>query len=111
MDFFADGLAFRLRETAQCLLYRLGVRVNIECVLSEFPGNTWHVGWFPCKYFPALTEELDEHAFLCVREVIRHIGAFLRVRRLDLRLRRLLRGLELFIGRFSCVDKWLLVVD
>ena len=62
--FFADGLALRLQKATQRLLHRFSVRVDIECVLSKFPRNTWHVGWFPCKYFPALTEELDERAFL-----------------------------------------------
>ncbi|KAK1642026.1 hypothetical protein QYE76_059831 [Lolium multiflorum] len=36
--------------------------------LRACPGNTWHVGWLPCKYFLALTEELDERAFLCDSE-------------------------------------------
>jgi hypothetical protein len=34
-------------------------------VLNEFPGNPWHVGRTPGEDFPALTEELDERAFLC----------------------------------------------
>ena len=40
MNFCAHGLALRLREASQCLLDRFGVGVNIECLLSEFPGNT-----------------------------------------------------------------------
>jgi hypothetical protein len=63
-NLFADCFSLWLRKPAHRLLYWFGFWVNIEGVLSEFRGNTWHVGWFPCKYFPALTEELDERAIL-----------------------------------------------
>ena len=43
---------------------RLKFWINIEGVLSEFPRYTWHVGGFPCKDVPVLTDELDERAFL-----------------------------------------------
>jgi hypothetical protein len=46
--------------------------VDVKFVLGEFPRDTWHVGWFPCKDVSILTEELDERAFLCGREVCSH---------------------------------------
>src|SRR5918994_100522 len=33
-------------------------------MLSQSPGNTWHVSGLPCKNVPVLTEELDERFFL-----------------------------------------------
>jgi hypothetical protein len=39
------------------MLDRFGFGVNIEGVLSKFPGNTWHFRWVPFKYFAALMEE------------------------------------------------------
>ena len=41
-------------------------------MLGEFPGDTWHVSWAPCEDAPMLPEELDEHAFLCLREADAH---------------------------------------
>ena len=38
-------------------------------MLGEFSRDTWHVRWLPCKEIPILTDELDERAFLFVREV------------------------------------------
>jgi hypothetical protein len=40
----------------------------MEFVLSEFPRDTRHVGWLPCKDVTVLTEELGERAFLCLGE-------------------------------------------
>jgi hypothetical protein len=34
-------------------------------MLGEFPGDAWHISWTPGKHPSVLTEELDEHAFLC----------------------------------------------
>ena len=38
--------------------------VDSQTVLSQPPGNTWHVRRFPCKNVPILTNEYDELAFL-----------------------------------------------
>ena len=38
--------------------------VNLQTVLSQLPGHTWHVRRFPCEDVPVLTEELDERFFL-----------------------------------------------
>ena len=111
MYFFTDGFAFRLREAAQSLFYRFSIRVNIECVLSEFPGNACHVGWLPCKNLPALTEELDERAFLCFSKVIQHVNLLRQVHRVDLCLGGLCLSVE-FVGCFlSSIIDWLRVVD
>ena len=53
-------------------------------MLGKFPGYSWHIGWTPCEDFPALTEELDERAFLCAVQVGRDERRLLRVRRVDL---------------------------
>jgi hypothetical protein len=77
--------------------------------LSEFPGNTWHVVCFPCKYFLALTEELDERVVLCDSEICRHIECFLRVRGMHLLFLCFLCNVEFvgfyipIIGRRLCV--------
>jgi hypothetical protein len=41
-------------------------------VLGEFSGDAWHICWTPSEHPLVLTEELDECAFLCWREKIRH---------------------------------------
>ena len=53
-------------------------------MLGEFPRNTWHVSWTPRKYFPVLTEELDERAFLCDRQTRGYIDCLGRVGRVHL---------------------------
>src|SRR4051794_39425499 len=97
MDFCAHSDALWFRVSAHFLLYSYGVGIDIECVLGELPGDAWHVGWFSCKYLPALTEELDEHAFLCIGKGLRHIDGFRRILRVELHLLCLLNGVE-FIG-------------
>jgi hypothetical protein len=51
--------------------------IHIECVLDEFPMNTWHVSWTPGENFPLLMAELNEHAFLCGVEVGRNGGCLI----------------------------------
>ena len=53
-----------LVETAEELPDRFELRINVECVLSEFPRYTWNVRRFPCTDVLILTDELDERAFL-----------------------------------------------
>ena len=67
----------------------------MKCVLGEFPGYSWHVGWTPCEDFPALTEELDERAFLYGREAFRHQSGLGGVRRVDLMRPGVTAGVEL----------------
>ena len=76
------------------------VEIDIKCVLGEFPGYSRHVSWTPGKDFPALTEELDERAFLCWREAFRHEGSLGRVRRVDLMCPVITAGVELCFGYF-----------
>ena len=61
---FTDSLTSFFIEAAEELLDWFKLRINVECVLSEFPQYTWHVRRFPCKDVPVLTDELDERAFL-----------------------------------------------
>jgi hypothetical protein len=42
----------------------------MKVVLSEFPRYTQHVRWLPCEDVSVLTEELDEHAFVCGARVL-----------------------------------------
>ena len=89
-----------LRQSSDGLLDWLGVWKDVECVLGEFPGNSWHVHRTPGEDFPALTEEFDERAFLCGAEVVgdqRRLGG---VRRMDLHLLCVDDGVE---GHVRCV--------
>ena len=63
-------------------------------MLGKFPGYSWHISWTPCEDFPALTEELDERAFLCAAQICCDEGRFLRVRRMDLYFLRVFGGIE-----------------
>ena len=79
---------------------RPNIRVDMKCVLDEFPGYSWHVGWAPCKDFPALTEELEEHGFLFRSEILRHKSGLGGVRRVDLMRSGVAAGVELDFGSF-----------
>ena len=86
------------------------VGVDVECVLGEFPGYSWHVGWAPCKDFPALMEELDERAFLFRSEIFRHESGLGGVHRVDLMRSGVTAGVELNIGNFlACIGKNIVV--
>ena len=65
VDFFANGPVLRFRKTPEGLFDWSGLRAYFKCVLGEFSGYAWHVRRTPSEYFPMLTEELDERAFLC----------------------------------------------
>ena len=83
---FADRFGSWLGQSLDGLLDGLGIWRDIECVLGEFPGNSWHVRRTPGEDFPPLTEEFDERAFLCGAEVVgdqRRLGG---IRRMDLHL-------------------------
>ena len=84
VDFFTDGLTLWFSKTLEGLFYWSSLRAYFKCVLGEFSGYTWHVSWTPCKYFPVLTEEFDERAFLCDRQVSGHDGRFGGIRRVHL---------------------------
>ena len=55
--------------------------------------------WTPCEDFPALTEKLDERAFLCGREAFRHEGGLGGVRWVDLMRPGVAASVKL---RFGC---------
>ena len=88
-----------LGDASHCLPDWSDVGVDVECVLGEFPGYSWHVSWTTCEDFPALTEELDERAFLCGREAFRHEGGLGRICWVDLMRPGVTAGVEL---RFGC---------
>lgn len=79
MNFFAYSFSLRLREATEGLLHGFCGGVDVESVLSEFPGNTRHVRWLPCEYFPALTEEPDERAFLCLWHALGDVDDLCRI--------------------------------
>ena len=89
-----------LGDASHCLPDWPDVGIDVECVLGEFPGYSWHVGWAPCEDFPALTEELDERAFLFRTEIFRHESGLGGVRRVDLMRSGVTAGVELNFGNF-----------
>src|SRR3954463_7473534 len=62
--FFSNSLSSLLIKPTEVLFHWFILRIHIKCVLSELPRYTRHVGGFPCKDVPILTDELDERAFL-----------------------------------------------
>ena len=110
MDFFSYCSSPRLRVSSRRLLNWFCPRIYIESVLGEFPGYSWHVSWAPCEDFPALTEELDERAFLFWTEVFRHESGLGGVRRVDLMCSGVATGVELNFGSLlPCVRKNIMV--
>jgi hypothetical protein len=41
-----------------------GLRIDVEAVLNQLPGISWHVRWFPCEDVAVSPEEVDERVFL-----------------------------------------------
>jgi hypothetical protein len=39
-------------------------------LLSQLPGNTWHIRWGPCEYVSIVSEETGEREFLFLLEVV-----------------------------------------
>ena len=64
-------------------------------MLSQLPGNTWHVRRLPCENVPVLTEELDECLFLfgveCCRDMSRSSAG---IGRVDVSFLRIANRLE-----------------
>ena len=99
-----------LGDASHCLFDWPDVGIDLECVLGEFPGYSWHVGWAPCEDFPALTEELDERAFLFRSEIFRHKSGLGGLRRVDLMHSGVATGVELNFGSFlSCIGRNVIV--
>ena len=65
---------------------------------GEFLGYSWHVSWAPCEDFPALTEELDERAFLFRGEIFRYESGFGGVRGVDLMCPCIAASVEISFG-------------
>jgi hypothetical protein len=51
------------------LLDRSCSLVDFECVLSQFLGDTRHIGWTPCEDISIVPEETGEGEFLFGVEV------------------------------------------
>jgi hypothetical protein len=49
---------------SESLLDGLGLRVQMEFVLNQFPRDSRHVGSLPCKDVPIFLEEFDEREIL-----------------------------------------------
>ena len=62
--FLADCLSLLDGGPSEMFLDWFYFRVDLQTMLSQSPGYTWHVRRFPCKDVPVLTEELDERFFL-----------------------------------------------
>jgi hypothetical protein len=59
-----DDHALLLVESAQVLPHRLGVGLDVQGVLGDFPRFARHVRGTPHKYLDIRTEKFDEHCFL-----------------------------------------------
>jgi hypothetical protein len=72
---------------SESLLDRLGLWVQMEFLLKQFPRDSRHVSRLPCKDVPIFLEEFDEREFLfgiqCVAYVS-NIGRLLRRQRYQL---------------------------
>jgi hypothetical protein len=41
-----------------------GLRIDVEAVLNQLPGHSWHVRWPPREDVAVSPEEVDERVFL-----------------------------------------------
>jgi hypothetical protein len=46
------------------LSLRGSFRIDVERVLDQLPGHSWHVRWLPREDVSASPQEADEHVFL-----------------------------------------------
>jgi hypothetical protein len=46
------------------LSLRGGLRIDVEAVLNQLPGHSWHVRWLPREDIAVSPEEVDERVFL-----------------------------------------------
>jgi hypothetical protein len=51
-------------EASLALLDRLGDGLDVECVLSDLSGDTWHFCRAPHKYVLVVSEKVNEISFL-----------------------------------------------
>jgi hypothetical protein len=57
-------LFFIFCKSLELLLDRSCGLVDFECALSQFPGDTRHIGWTPCEDISVVAEETGEREFL-----------------------------------------------
>jgi hypothetical protein len=70
-----------LGETTESLIDGLGLHVEMQFMLNQFPRDSGHVSWLPRKGVPIFLEEFDEHEFLFGVQIVAHVsnlGKFLR---------------------------------
>jgi hypothetical protein len=41
-----------------------GLRIDVEAMLNQLPGHSWHVRWLPREDVAVSPEEVDERVFL-----------------------------------------------
>jgi hypothetical protein len=68
-DFYFYGLLSIFCKSPELLLDRSCSLVYFECVLSQLPGDTGHVGRAPCEDIGVVPEETGECKFLFGVEV------------------------------------------
>jgi hypothetical protein len=56
-------------KSSELLLDRSCSLVDFECVLSQSPGDTRHIGWTPCEDISVVPEETGERKFLFAVDV------------------------------------------
>jgi hypothetical protein len=72
--FFMDEVLPLNRLLLGLLLYRPGIRVDLQMVLNHLPRDPEHLSWLPGKHVNIILEEGDEHEFLFVAQIPRDVG-------------------------------------
>jgi hypothetical protein len=57
-------LTLVVSKSSNALLFRHNLWVYIQTMLDQFPGNPWHIRWFPREYVSVSPKETDEREFL-----------------------------------------------
>jgi hypothetical protein len=63
-EFLLHGVPSVVGETAEVLSLGGGLRIDVEAVLNQLPGHSWHVRWLPREDVAVCPEEVDERVFL-----------------------------------------------
>jgi hypothetical protein len=57
-------LTLVVSKPSKALLFGYGLWVYIQIMLDQFPGQPWHIRWFPHEYVSVGLKETDEREFL-----------------------------------------------
>jgi hypothetical protein len=63
-EFLLDGVPSVIGKASEVLSLGGSLRIDVEAVLDQLPGHSWHVRWLPREDVTVSPEEVDKRVFL-----------------------------------------------